>query len=68
MPVDPMHDYRAYLFALEAAENFVLAYARANISDLDAAFSRERGLEEFRKMAVHLGFELVPVEAKKEAA
>lgn len=67
MTADPMHDYRAYLFAREAAEDFVLAYAKAPNDDC-ADFYRERGIDELRKLAAHLGFELVPVEAKKEAA
>ena len=67
MSIDSMYDYRAYLLCREAAEDFVLAYAKAPNDDY-AAFYRERGIEELRKLAAHLGFELVSVEAKKEAA
>jgi hypothetical protein len=68
MFIDQMHDYRAYLFARETAEDFLLAYARAAVSDDDASFARERGIEELRKMAAHLGFQLVPIKAVAEAA
>jgi hypothetical protein len=68
MTDDSRHDYRAYLFARETAENFLLAYARAAVSADDASFARDRGIEELRKLAAHLGFQLVPTEASAEAA
>jgi hypothetical protein len=67
MTIDPLHDYRAYLFARETTENFILAFAKSPNGDC-AAFHRERGIDELRNLAAHLGFELVPIEAKKEAA
>ena len=67
MTIDPMHDYRAFLFCREAAEDFALAYDKAPNDDC-TVFYRERGIDKLRKLAAHLGFELVSVEAKKEAA
>lgn len=66
MTIDPMHDYRASLFAREAAEDFLLAYAKANSPGEMSPFYRERGVEELRKLAAHLGFELVS--GQQEAA
>ena len=68
MSVNPMHDYRAYLFMREGAEDFLLAYAKANSPGEMSPFYRERGLEELRKLAAHLGFELVPVSNEKKDA
>lgn len=65
--------YQAHLMARQVSESFLLAYARAESSGDDTAhFSRATGVEELRRLAAHLGFQLVPSvpidDAKPEAA
>lgn len=62
--------YRAYLKAVRVSECLLTAYAKED--DATSAYYRDDAIDEFRKLADDLGFELTPKatseEAKKEAA
>lgn len=59
--------YKAYLKAVRVSECLLTAYAKETIAD--AAYYRSDAVDELRKLAGHLGFELVPVSSSSlEAA
>ena len=62
--------YRAYLKAVRVSECLLTAYAKEEPAS--AEYYRNDAVDEFRKLADHLGFELAPKaiseEVKKEAA
>ena len=61
--------YRAYLKAVRVSECLLTAYAKEDPAS--AAYYRDDAVDELRKLADELGFELVPKaisKIKKEAA
>lgn len=61
--LNPLNHYKTYLIAQAAAESFVLAYARAESGDRSYSYSLNKGIDDVRKLAAQLGFQLVPIEA-----
>lgn len=58
--------HKAYLKAVRVSECLLTAYAKETVAD--AAYYRRDAVDELRKLAGHLGFELVPVSTTEEKA